>query len=169
MGIWITIGIVLFVVGSVMALKPSARDMRLDRLRMTARKVGLQPKLVACPDWIIGKNGERGKGMIAQYGLILDNISLNPCEYQVIDGEWRPCDHEFPANFALDKQPIDLPSSIQTNVKGLHCKANFICLYWQENIGLGTQNSLETSENDLIQLKSQLQNYAVLVQNSQSR
>lgn len=168
MGIWITVAIVLFIVGSVMALKPSARDVRLDRLRMTARKVSLEPKLVACPNWILGKNQEFGKGMIAQYGVILDNISLAPCDYQIIDNQWRPCEKQFPANFALDKHPIDLPDSIRHNAKGLSFKANFVCLYWDENIGLGQGFPLETTENDLIQLKSQLQNYAMLVQNSQS-
>ncbi len=52
MGLWIAVAIVLFVLGSMMALKPSGIDQRLDKLRMTARRLGLNPKLVACPDWV---------------------------------------------------------------------------------------------------------------------
>ena len=43
MGVWIVIAIILFVLGSMMALKPSGIDMRLDTLRLTARKLELNP------------------------------------------------------------------------------------------------------------------------------
>lgn len=52
MGTLIGVIIVLFVLGSMMALKPNGIDQRLDKLRMTARRLQLNPKLVACPDWI---------------------------------------------------------------------------------------------------------------------
>lgn len=164
-GLIITIIIIIFIVGSIMGLKPSARDTRLDSLRMTARKVGLQPKIVPTPDWISIDNDltQKGKGMIAQYGLVIDGASMVPCDYQIIDGQWRPYTAHHPANFALDNQPIDLPPSIAPSVKGMSFKANFVCLYWQENIGLGKQ-TLETTENDLILLKNQLQHYASRVQ-----
>ena len=73
MGMWIAIAIVLFVLGSMMALKPSGIDQRLDKLRMTARRLQLNPKLVTCPDWVKGKDHEYGRGMIGQYGLVLEN------------------------------------------------------------------------------------------------
>lgn len=166
MGTWIAIATVVFIVGSIMGLKPSARETMRDNLRMAARRVGLQPKLVPCPDWIVGDTGERGKGMIAQYGLVIDNAKMMPCDYQIIDGKWRPFTGHYPANFSLDNQAIDLPPSIANTVKGLSCKANFICIYWQENSQLGIKSQLETTEKDLILLKSQLQAYAKLVQNS---
>ncbi len=165
MGVWIGLAVVLFVVGSIMALKPNSKDMQLDKLRMTARKLGLTPKLVACPDWIIGQYGEKGKGMIAEYGLILPNAKLPPCEYQVIDGKWRPYTENYTANFALDNEIINLPESIKATVKGLSLKANFICLYWQENIDIISKNNSEQSENILNQLKLHLQEYANKVQN----
>ena len=166
MGIWIAIAIGVFIVGSIMGLKPSARETMRDNLRMAARRVGVQPKLVACPDWIMGDTGERGKGMMAQYGVVIQDAKMRPCDYQVIEGKWRPFTGHYPANFALDNREVDLPASIATTVKGLSCKANFVCIYWQENSQLGMKSELETTEKDLIMLKSKLHDYAKLVQNN---
>ncbi|WP_019518816.1 hypothetical protein [Faucicola boevrei] len=166
MATWIIIGTILFIVGGIMGLKPSAKETRLDNLRMTARKVGLMPKLVACPAWLTGKTGERGKGMIAQYGLILEDGTLPPCDFQIIDGEWRPMTDNFAANFALDKKVVDFGENITPTVQGLSCKANFICVYWYENGNMGNPAILENTEKDLILLKNTLQNLADLVQNS---
>lgn len=169
MGGWITLIIVLFIAGSVMGIKPNARDRFLDELRMTARRLGLAPKLVACPSWLVGKGGnaasDKGKGMIAQYGLVLEGATMQPCDYQIIDGEWRPYTGNYPANFALDKLRVDLPASMLGGAQGLSAKANFICLYWHENIELGRPGNLENREKDLITLKTQLQQLANLVQN----
>ena len=159
MGIWIAIAIVLFVLGSMMALKPSGIDQRLDKLRMTARRLQLNPKLVTCPDWVKGKNNEYGRGMMGQYCLVLDDTQLPYTRYQVIDGLWRP-DSSFvdtttdatklnipsvirssqsnshttvkKTNFSLDKVPLDLPVSIEPYVKGLLTKANSIVIYWED-------------------------------------
>ena len=159
MGMWIAIVIVLFVLGSMMALKPSAIDQRLDKLRMTARRLQLNPKLVNCPDWIKGKDNEYGRGMMGQYCLILEDINLPFTRYQVIDGQWRP-DSSFvdktnddnklivptamrsnqsnadttvkKINVSLDKVPLDLPVSIAPYVKGLLTKANSIVIYWED-------------------------------------
>lgn len=165
MGIWITVAIVIFILGSIMGLKPSARDTYLDNLRMTARKVGLQPKLVACPHWIVGRTGEKGKGMIAQYGLIVEDGKMSPCDYQIIDDEWRPMTDNFSANFALDKHKAEITPDITPTIQGISCKANFICLYWQENVNMGNKANLEKTEKDLIFLKNELQKIANLVQN----
>ena len=159
MGMWIAIVIVLFVLGSMMALKPSAIDQRLDKLRMTARRLQLNPKLVNCPDWIKGKDNEYGRGMMGQYCLILEDVNLPFTRYQVIDGQWRP-DSSFVdttnddnklivptamrsnqsntdttvkrINVSLDKVPLDLPVSIAPYVKGLLTKANSIVIYWED-------------------------------------
>ena len=159
MGMWIAILIVLFVLGSMMALKPSGIDQRLDKLRMTARRLQLNPKLVTCPDWIKGKDNEYGRGMMGQYCLILENTNLPFTRYQVIDGQWRP-DSSFvdtttddnklivptairvnqsnthtaikKLNVSLDKMPLDLPVSIEPYVKGLLTKANSIVIYWED-------------------------------------
>ena len=159
MGMWIAIAIVLFVLGSMMALKPSGIDQRLDKLRMTARRLQLNPKLVTCPDWVKGKDNEYGRGMMGQYCLVLNDTQLPYTRYQVIDGQWRP-DSSFvdtttdatklnipsairssqsnnhmtvkKTNFRLDKVPLDLPVSIEPYVKGLLTKANSIVIYWED-------------------------------------
>lgn len=159
MGTLIGIIIVLFVLGSMMALKPNGIDQRLDKLRMTARRLQLNPKLVTCPDWIKGRDNEYGRGMMGQYCLVLENTQLPHTRYQVIDGQWRP-DSSFvdttkddiklnipsairstqsspdtavkKTNFSLDKVPLDLPMSIEPFVKGLLTKANSIIIYWED-------------------------------------
>ena len=159
MGTLIVVIIVLFVLGSMMALKPNGIDQRLDKLRMTARRLQLNPKLVACPDWIKGRDNEYGRGMLGQYCLILEETKLPHTRYHVIDGQWRP-DSSFvdtsvddkiltipsairssqisnnPAvkktNFSLDKAPLELPVSIEPFVKGLMTKANSIIIYWED-------------------------------------
>ncbi|MGM8887337.1 hypothetical protein ACS8FD_15535 [Psychrobacter sp. 1U2] len=159
MGLWIAVVIVLFVLGSMMALKPNGIDQRLDKLRMTARRLQLHPKLVACPDWIKGRDNEYGRGMLGQYCLVLEDTQLPHMRYQVIDGQWRP-DSNFidtstddskltipsvirnhqasnstvlkKTNFALDKAPLDLPVSIEPFVKGLLTKSNSIVIYWED-------------------------------------
>ena len=159
MGTFIGVIIVLFVLGSMMALKPNGIDQRLDKLRMTARRLQLNPKLVSCPDWIKGKDNEYGRGMLGQYCLVLDDVQLPHTRYQVIDGQWRP-DSSFvdtskndvkltipsairannstnntiikKTNFSLDKTSLDLPVSIEPFVKGLLTKANSIVIYWED-------------------------------------
>lgn len=159
MGILIGVIIVLFVLGSMMALKPNGIDQRLDKLRMTARRLQLNPKLVTCPDWIKGRDNEYGRGMMGQYCFVLENTKLPHTRYLVIDGQWRP-DSSFvdttkediklnipsairstqgspsvvvkKTNFSLDKVPLDLPVSIEPFVKGLLTKANSIIIYWED-------------------------------------
>lgn len=159
MGILIGVIIVLFVLGSMMALKPNGIDQRVDKLRMTARCLQLNPKLVTCPDWIKGRDNEYGRGMMGQYCLILEDAQLPHTRYQVIDGQWRP-DSGFvdttkddvklnipsairstqispevaakKTDFSLDKTPLDLPVTIEPFVKGLLTKANSIIIYWED-------------------------------------
>ncbi|GAA0310566.1 hypothetical protein [Psychrobacter aestuarii] len=169
MGMWIGILIVLFVLGSMMALKPSGIDQRLDKLRMTARRLQLNPKLIACPDWVRGKDGEYARGMMGQYGLVLEGIKLPHARYQAVDGQWRADHHQdVPADFTLDKAPIDLPPTIAPFAKGLLIKANSIVLYWEDiaYVRPASNPSYNTSaiEPDLIALKEQLQTWAMQMQ-----
>ncbi|MGE6360929.1 hypothetical protein [Psychrobacter glacincola] len=177
MGTFIGVIIVLFVLGSMMALKPNGIDQRLDKLRMTARRLQLNPKLVSCPDWIKGKDNEYGRGMLGQYCLVLDDVQLPHTRYQVIDGQWRP-DSSFvdtskddvkltipsairannsanntiikKTNFSLDKTSLDLPVSIEPFVKGLLTKANSIVIYW-EDIAYVRPSSNPTYQQKLIE------------------
>lgn len=174
MGIWIVIAIILFVLGSMMALKPSGIDMRLDTLRMTARKVGLNPKLVACPEWVAGKDGEFGRGMMGQYGIVLDDIKLPHARYQVIDGQWRPAKTDEKAtqslapHYGLDKVALNLPSTIQPFVKALTTQANSVIIYWEDIAYVrpisNPTYSRHSVEPDLLVLKEQLTQWAQQLQ-----
>ena len=189
MGMWIAIAIVLFVLGSMMALKPSAIDQRLDKLRMTARRLQLNPKLVTCPDWVRGRDNEYGRGMLGQYGIVLDNVQLPLSRYRVIEGQWRT-DSEaseadtvtdnamvnsaltkrtaIKANFSLDKTPLALPVTIEPFVKALLIKANSIVIYWEDiaYVRPMTNPSYKATaiESDLTVLKTQLEHWALQVQ-----
>lgn len=195
MGMWIAIAIVLFVLGSMMALKPNGIDQRLDKLRMTARRLQLNPKLVTCPDWVKGRDNEYGRGMIGQYCLILDDIQLPHARYQVIDGQWRP-DSSFvdtsvddsklvvpsairvthskpvikPANFALDRAPLDLPASIEPFVKALLVRSNSIVIYWEDiayvRPATNPAYQQQTIESDLLIMKENLEKWALQMQKS---
>lgn len=188
MGMWIAIAIVLFVLGSMMALKPSGIDQRLDKLRMTARRLQLNPKLVTCPDWVKGKDNEYGRGMIGQYGLVLDNVKLPLTRYQVIDGQWRPAskanntnssnsgsmrnsdNKSLPtqANFSLDKEPLALPASIEPFVKALLIKSNSIVIYWEDiayvRPATNPAYQQQAIESDLLILKEKLEKWALQMQ-----
>lgn len=180
MGIWIAVAIVLFVFGSMMALKPSGIDQRLDRLRMTARRLELNPKLVACPDWVRGKDNEYGRGMLGQYGLVMDNVQLPHSRYQAIDGQWRPdtsaedssqgVTQKTSTSFNLDKVPLALPPSIEPFVKALWIKANSIVIYWEDiaYVRPATHPNYKSFniESDLLILKSQLEQWARQMQTS---
>ena len=180
MGLWIVIAIVLFVLGSMMALKPSGIDLRLDKLRMTARRLQLNPKLVACPDWIKGKDNEYGHGMLGQYGLVLENKQLPHARYQVIDGQWRalsaaegaPMTSDASADFRLDNVPLELPATIGPFVKGLLIKANSIVIYWEDiaYVRPATNPSYQVNdiEPDLLALKAKLEAWALQMQQKPS-
>ena len=180
MGLWIAIAIVLFVLGSMMALKPSGIDQRLDRLRMAARKLQLNPKLVACPDWVTGRDNEQGCGMLGQYGLVLDNVQMPHSRYKAIDGQWRPdtsvVDNSqtgtqtTSASFHLDKVALALPPSIEPFVKALLIKANSIVIYWEDvaYVRPSTNPNYKSFEieSDLLVLKAQLEQWALQIQAS---
>ena len=184
MGMLIGVIIVLFVLGSMMALKPSGIDQRLDKLRMTARRLQLNPKLVTCPDWVKGRDNEYGRGMIGQYGLVLDNVKLPLTRYQVLDGQWRPASNAsssdnnssdnkslpVQANFSLDKEPLALPASIEPFVKALLVRSNSIVIYWEDiayvRPATNPAYQQQTIESDLLIMKENLEKWALQMQKS---
>lgn len=180
MGVWIAVAIVLFVLGNMMALKPNGTDQRIDNLRMSARGLQLNPKLVTCPDWVKGKDDEYGKGMIGQYALVLEDVRFPHARYQPIDGRWRPDSSMAsavqndgsarPINFVLDNVPLDLPATIEPFVKALLIKANCIIIYWEDAAYVRPSSSpnfqARNIKPDLSVLKSQLESWALQMQAS---
>lgn len=170
-GAWIAIIVILFIVGSIMGLKPSGIDQRLDKLRMTARKLSLNPKLVACPEWLRGKDNEYGRGMMGQYGIVLDGYKMPHVRYHLVDGLWRPVSQpdntEAELDFSLDKVAVDLPASIKKFCKGIEAKANSIVLYWDDTAyvrpATNPNYDVNNIEQELLQLKSKLTDWATII------
>ena len=65
--IWIMLAVVIFVGGQILAMRPNARDQALLTLRETARKTGLQPRLLVAPEWL----KQDSRQMVACYTLIV--------------------------------------------------------------------------------------------------
>ena len=185
MGTWIAIAIGMFVLGTIMALKPSVVDMRLDKLRMTARRLELNPKVVACPDWVRGRNNEFGKGMIGQYSLIMDDMKFPETHYQVVDGVLRLENTQAQASNVtsqssyideshstakqrlaqrLQGEPLNLPPSMAPLVKGVYLKANSLVVFWQDGSYVQPATNpnfkIQQIEPELSALKSIMQSWA---------
>ncbi len=167
-GIIISVVIVLFVIGNVMALRPSGMAIRRDKLRILATKLELSPHLVPCPKWIRGEDNEFGKGMLAEYCLVFDDTKLLTARYKIIKDnndvpQLRPVieqDKNTSTDFSLDKQPLDLPISLQPFIKGIEIKINGICVYWDDKAYLNPNSNpnyqTKNTENDLLALKNKL-------------
>ncbi len=171
MGTWIAVGIALFVLGSVMGLKPSTVDVRLDKLRMTARKLELNPKLIACPDWLRGKDNEFGKGMMGRYSIVIDGMKLPHIRYMVLENQWRAekiNEESDKTDFSLDKMALDLPKGIEPYVKGLEAKANGIHIYWEDvtyvRPATNPTYSQDNIETDLLAMKDKLTQWAKIME-----
>ena len=185
MGTWIAIAIGMFVLGTIMALKPSVVDMRLDKLRMTARRLELNPKVVACPDWVRGRNNEFGKGMIGQYSLIMDDMKFPETHYQVVDGVLRLENAQAQGSNVnsqsssideshspskqrlaqrLEGEPLNLPPSMAPLVKGVYLKANSLVVFWQDGSYVQPATNpnfkMQQIEPELSALKSAMQSWA---------
>ena len=96
----IAIVVVGFVIGMGMSVLPNARDKALERLRNQAKLDGFHVRLVACPEWMIGPQGTKGKGMVALYELKADQDAA-AARAQCLDGqlsvvEGPPALHEMP-------------------------------------------------------------------------
>ncbi len=193
MGTWIAIAIGMFVLGTIMALKPSVVDMRLDKLRMIARRLELNPKVVACPDWIRGRNNEFGKGMIGQYSLIMDDMKFPETHYQVVDGRLKLEGSQAQGTDVnsqsssivgiagshstskqrlaqrLEGEPLTLPPSMAPLVKGVYLKANSLVVFWHDSSYVQPATNpnfkMQQIEPELSALKSTMQAWAQKVTN----
>ncbi len=168
-GIIISVVIVLFIIGNMMALRPSGMAVRRDKLRILATKLELSPHLVPCPKWIRGEDNQLGKGMLAQYSIVFDddNKLLTACYKIIKDDKDRPQlrpvineDGNTDTDFSLDKQVLDLPIAIEPFIKGIEIKVNGICVYWDDKSYLNPSTNpnyqMKNSESDLLALEDKL-------------
>ena len=87
LGLWVTIIIVVFVLGSIFGLRVSPREKALGLMRDKARKMGLHPRLVAAPEWTkIPKATENRASMVAYYSVLIPEARLPLMRARVVDG-----------------------------------------------------------------------------------
>ncbi|HEX4869114.1 MAG TPA: hypothetical protein VFV15_00110 [Moraxellaceae bacterium] len=145
----VLIVVVAFVLGQMSLLRPSARDTRLMQLRAEARKAGLQPRLLAPPDWY---RGERPVGgLLACYSLLLPEDAPGLPYFRaerLSDGEWVTRSGEGAVLRGLDLPPE------AARLLALEARANAVSAWWKEE---GGPEVLPALHSLLHQLQQKLQ------------
>ena len=87
-GIWVTVVIIIFVIGSIFGLRVSPREKALGLMRDKARKMGLHPRLVVAPDCTkIPKATESRASMVAYYSVLMPEARLPLMRARVVDNK----------------------------------------------------------------------------------
>lgn len=141
--------VVAFVAGQLLLLRPNPREKRLMALRAAARQQGLQPRLVAPPEWYRGPRP--AGGLLACYSLLLgeDEKGLAYVRAErTAPGRW-----EVRAGPADVLQGIELPPAAESLI-ALETRANAASLWWVEGLG---EEALPSLQELLRQLMSKVQ------------
>ena len=127
-GIWVTVVIVIFVLGSIFGLRVNPREKALGIMREKARKMSLHPRLVVAPDWTkIPKATESRASMVAYYSVLIPKARLALTRALVNDGKLQVVQGEQKYN--------DLPIALK-GVYAIDMQANCVGLYWDEETDL---------------------------------
>ena len=127
-GIWVTVIIVVFVLGSIFGLRISPREKALGIMRDKARKMALHPRLVAAPDWTkIPMATENRASMVAYYSILIPDARLALMRARVEDNQLKVV------------QGDDKFNALPIVLKGIYAidmQANCVGLYWDEESDL---------------------------------
>ena len=127
-GIWITVAIVLFVLGSIFGLRVSPREKALGMMRDQARKMGLHPRLIVAPDWTkIPKATESRASMVAYYSVIIPEGRLLLMR-AIVEDEKLKVIHG-------DEKFNNLPITLK-GIYAIDMQANCVGIYWDEEADL---------------------------------
>ncbi|MGE8557656.1 MULTISPECIES: ammonium transporter [unclassified Acinetobacter] len=127
-GIWITVFIVLFVLGSIFGLRVSPREKALGLMREKARKMALHPRLVAAPDWTkVPMATENRASMVAYYSVLIPDARLPLMRARVEDQKLKIVQGDDKFN--------DLPIALK-GIYAIDMQANCVGLYWDEESDL---------------------------------
>ena len=127
-GLWITILIVVFVLGSIFGLRVSPREKALGIMRDRARKMGLHPRLVAAPDWTkVPKATENRASMVAYYSVIIPEGRLLLMRALVEDQKLKVIHGDDKFN--------DFPIALK-GIYAIDMQSNCVGLYWDEESDL---------------------------------
>lgn len=130
---WILALVFAFVGGQMLMLRPNQREKAELLLRETARKMGLQPRLVPPPAWLKTDS----KQFVACYSVIVPTAKLayTRAEKQT-DGSWLT----VAGSDLLHKAPM--PAAVQY-VFAIEGQANSVSFYWYEEAGIEVLESLK--------------------------
>lgn len=127
-GIWVTLVIVIFVLGSIFGLRVNPREKALGIMRDKARKMGLHPRLVAAPEWTkIPKATESRASMVAYYSVIIPDGRLPLMRAVVEDGKLKLVHGDEKFN--------DLPITLN-GIYAIDMQSNCVGLFWNEESDL---------------------------------
>ena len=127
-GLWVTVVIVIFVLGSIFGLRVSPREKALGLMRESARKMGLHPRLVAAPEWTrIPKATENRASMVAYYSVLIPEARLALMRARIEDQKLIVVQ----GNEKFNDFPIALKG-----IYAIDMQANCVGLYWDEESDL---------------------------------
>lgn len=127
-GLWITILIVVFVLGSIFGLRVNPREKALGIMREKARKMGLHPRLIAAPAWTkVPMATENRASMVAYYSVIILDGRLPLMRALVEDQKLKVV--------AGDEKFNDFPIALK-GIYAIDMQSNCVGLYWDEEADL---------------------------------
>ena len=127
-GIWVTVVIVVFVLGSIFGLRISPREKALGIMRDKARKMALHPRLVAAPSWTkIPMATEDRASMVAYYSILIPDARLALMRARVEDQQLKVVQGDAKFNH--------LPIALK-GIYAIDMQANCVGLYWEEESDL---------------------------------
>lgn len=122
--------VVAFVVGQASMLRPSRRDLFLIALRTEARKLDMNPRLLAPPEWY---RGERPSGgLLACYSILVEEGRKGLPYFRaerLSDGEWV-----VRAGSKTLLTQLVLPPEAESLI-AIEAQANATSLWWMESLG----------------------------------
>lgn len=161
-GVFVLIGIAIFMVGNFMGAKPKPSTLKIENLRLASRGANLSPKIIATPFWLIA-NFRQLKPLelkqksqaqtITQYTLIDDTLQLPQSCYRVQNKQWCWVDIDDSTGVAgfLDGKPVSL-GDITPFVVGLAFKANSVILLWHDEKFAYQSDILSSDDSENLQL-----------------
>lgn len=141
-GIWISIIIVAFLLGTILNFRTSPKDKALANIREKARKMGLNPRLIPAPEWLgLAKNGTYAQ-MVAYYSVIIPEGKFALMR-AVVNNQTL---NVQVGNEKFQNYPVTI-----TGAFAVEMQANSVSLYWDE-LADKNNDQLENVKQFLMQL-----------------
>lgn len=127
-GLWVAIFIGVFLLGSIFGLRVSPREKALGMMRETARKMGLNPRLIAAPDWTgVPMATESRASMVAYYSVLMPDTRLPLMRAKIEEQKLKLIQGDEKFN--------DFPIALK-GIYAIDMQANYVGIYWDEESDL---------------------------------